>query len=128
MGNFQNIRRLVNEIKAKFYSQLKITAEDADEGKPGYCHFPLLKPEYDRNYFRQLTAERLVPRVIRGFTKLEWELPKGRRNEALDIRVYNIAGINVLNPNFDIIDKQGGLMSIPAEGVKKKKRILSRGQ
>jgi phage terminase large subunit GpA-like protein len=117
----------VDEIKTKFYSQLKITTEDADGGKAGLCHFPM-RHEYDRNYFRQLTSEKLSPKVIRGFTKLEWELPKGRRNEALDIRVYSIAGCNVINPNFDVIDKQGGLMSLPLVGVKKKKRILSRGQ
>lgn len=50
----------------------------------GYVHVP----EYGEEYFKQLTAERLVKRVRNGFPKLSWEKDAGRRNEALDCRVY----------------------------------------
>jgi phage terminase large subunit GpA-like protein len=39
-------------------------------------------------YFKQLTAERLVTRIVKGFPRASWEKEPGRRNEALDCRVY----------------------------------------
>ena len=51
---------------------------------PGACHFP----QYGEEYFSQLTAERLVTRIIKGFPRGSWEKEPGRRNEALDCRVY----------------------------------------
>ena len=35
-----------------------------------------------------LTAERLVTRIVKGFPRGSWETESGRRNEALDCRVY----------------------------------------
>src|SRR5688572_26699813 len=32
---------------------------------PGYCHFP----KYSEEYFKQLTAEQLVTRFVRGYRK-----------------------------------------------------------
>ncbi|MGH6904824.1 MAG: terminase gpA endonuclease subunit, partial [Geminicoccaceae bacterium] len=51
---------------------------------PGACHFP----QYGEEYFKQLTAERLVTRSVKGFPRGSWEKDPGRRNEALDCRVY----------------------------------------
>jgi phage terminase large subunit GpA-like protein len=51
---------------------------------PGACHFP----QYGEEYFKQLTAERLVTRLVKGFPRGSWEKEPGRRNEALDCRVY----------------------------------------
>lgn len=52
---------------------------------PGWCHFP----EHDEDYFKQLTAEQLVPhKNRRGFTTFEWSLIPGRENHVLDARVY----------------------------------------
>jgi phage terminase large subunit GpA-like protein len=51
---------------------------------PGACHFP----QYGEEYFKQLTAERLVTRIVKGFPRGSWEKEPGRRNEALDCRVY----------------------------------------
>ncbi len=51
---------------------------------PGYCHFP----KYTEEYFKQLTAERLVTvKDKRGFPHREWRKLR-ERNEALDCRVY----------------------------------------
>jgi len=49
----------------------------------GYVHVP----QYSEEWFKQLTAERLVKRVHKGYPKLSWEKDAGRRNEALDCRV-----------------------------------------
>jgi phage terminase large subunit GpA-like protein len=51
---------------------------------PGACHYP----QYGEEYFKQLTAERLVTRIVKGFPRGSWEKEPGRRNEALDCRVY----------------------------------------
>lgn len=52
---------------------------------PGYCFFP----EHGEDYFRQLTAEQLVPhKNRRGFTTFTWELIPGRENHILDSRLY----------------------------------------
>jgi phage terminase large subunit GpA-like protein len=50
----------------------------------GFCHFP----KYGEEYFKQLTAERLVTvKDRRGFPHREWRKLR-ERNEALDCRVY----------------------------------------
>ncbi|WP_366553324.1 phage terminase large subunit family protein [Aquibaculum sediminis] len=54
----------------------------------GWCHHP---KAYSEEFFKQMTAERLVRRQKRnGFTSLEWELSR-ERNEALDTMVYAMA-------------------------------------
>lgn len=55
---------------------------------PGYVHF---SKRLDANYYEQLTSERLITRYVKGRPKLEWVKPSGKRNEALDLAVYNVA-------------------------------------
>jgi phage terminase large subunit GpA-like protein len=72
--------------KSELYGFLRLE-EPTDGGPlpPGWCHFP----EYDDDFFRQLTAEQLVTRKTRsGFIRLEWERLPGRENHTLDCRVY----------------------------------------
>ena len=78
--------------KAIIYNLLKIPRPG-----PGYCHFPV---EREPDYFDQLTAERIITKFTQGRPRLVWELPPGKRNEALDVRVYNHAAFSILNPNF----------------------------
>ncbi len=66
---------------------------------PGFCHFPDDRPE---EYFKQLTAEEVVYRYQKGVKKRVWK-KKRPRNEALDLRVYATAALEVLNPKFDKI-------------------------
>ena len=49
----------------------------------GYCHHP----KYDPEYFKQLTAEQLVTKTVKGYPKREWQKLRDR-NEALDCRIY----------------------------------------
>lgn len=106
----------VDEIKSKVYSQLSIESEGA-----GYCHFPNTDT-YDESYFRQLTAERLVTKK----KKLMWELPPGRRNEALDCRVYAIVALNIIKPWFDLAVEKDSPTTMTSK-KKKSKRSLSKG-
>ena len=74
----------VGLIKSELYGWLRLDAPTDDEPEPfGFCHFP----EYDEEYFKQLSAEQLVVKFIKGFKRYEWEKTR-ERNEALDCRVY----------------------------------------
>ncbi len=46
-------------------------------------------------YFKQLTAERRVIRIHKGFPKATWEKDPSRNNEALDCRVYARAAASI---------------------------------
>ncbi len=75
--------------KEELYRWLRLerpTDEDLEQGipfPPGYCHFP----RYSEEYFKQITAEQLVAKLVKGYRKLEWQKMRDR-NEALDCRVY----------------------------------------
>ncbi|MDO4560807.1 MAG: phage terminase large subunit family protein [bacterium] len=72
--------------KSELYSWLK-QARDPEKDIPyGWCHFP----EYDVEFFKQLTAEQTIPRIVRGYRRYVWEKMR-ERNEALDCRVLNRA-------------------------------------
>ena len=78
----------VNAAKDAIYDRLKVQDEGAS-----YCHFPLGR---ELEYFEQLTAEKKFVRYHFGFAKHEWRLEEGKRNEALDCRVYAYAGLHSL--------------------------------
>lgn len=84
--------------KQMIYARLKIHQPGA-----GYCHFPT---DYPEEYFKQLTAERIQTRFVNGHPTRIWVMPKGRRNEALDCRVYGMAALHILNPNLDRLAKE----------------------
>ncbi len=68
--------------KALLYNRFRIK----DPG-PGCCHFYI---GLDEDFFRQVTAEKLITRYSKGFPVQEW-VKVGPRNEALDCFVYAIA-------------------------------------
>lgn len=76
------------------------------ESGPGYMHFPQ-EPSagYGLKYFDMLTAEEF--RVIwrKGVMYREWVKLDNRRNEALDCRVYALAALYHLNPNWLRLEK-----------------------
>jgi len=79
----------VSHLKGELYSWLQMhppTDEEVAAGKPypfGYCHFP----DYSAEYFKQMTSEQLVVRVVKGRKRYGWEKTR-ERNEALDCRIY----------------------------------------
>lgn len=73
-------------------------------------HFP---NTVDEEYFKQLTSERQVKKIVSGQPKLVWYLPKGRRNEALDTFVYALAAVYILAPNFKAITTKKPEKQIP---------------
>lgn len=67
-----------------------------DKPGPGYCHFP---NDREKDYFQQLTAEKLVTRYVKGAPVKEWHQIR-KRNEALDCRVYALAALKIANPSM----------------------------
>ena len=83
--------------KMELYRWLKLewpTTEAHASGEafpPGTCHFP----QYGEEFFKQLTAERRVIRMHKGFPKATWEKDPTRNNEVLDCRVYARAAASI---------------------------------
>jgi phage terminase large subunit GpA-like protein len=58
--------------------------------EPGCCHFPIA---YQQEFFNQLTSEEVRTRFVCGHPVRYWFKPSGKRNEALDRRVYALAAL-----------------------------------
>lgn len=91
---------------AKQYVMDRLSIE---EKGPKYFHFPLdtadRKCGYDDIYFRGLISEQRVPHKKNGRIVWQWEIiAKDRRNEPLDLRGYNLACLQSLNPDFARIE------------------------
>lgn len=119
-----------------------------------YMHFPLDKAKtknvngdlvteilrnrgYDRIYFRGLISEELVPRKHNGVIVMRWEnIAKDRRNEPLDLAVYNLACLQSINPNFNTLEQMlknisdsPKIASKPAKKtIKKRYGCIKRGE
>jgi phage terminase large subunit GpA-like protein len=73
-------------IKEELYRWLRLdrpTEESGEQYPPGYCHFP----KYSEEYFKQITAEQLVTRVVKGYRRTEWQKTRDR-NDAIDASSY----------------------------------------
>ena len=77
----------VSTLKSELYGLLNLRGA-GDDGvfPPGFCHFP----QYDEGYFKGLTAEQLMKRIVNGKTVYRW-VKTYERNEPLDVRNYNRA-------------------------------------
>ena len=94
----------VDTPKETLYSNLRLT-----EPGPGYCHFPSNSNcGYDETYFSQLTAERLV---LGGASPHFALRAQHARNEALDVRVLNLACREIADPDYS--KAQAWLASAP---------------
>lgn len=86
----------VDTGKAILYQRLGVTEEG-----PNYCHFPKDKDRgYTQEYFRGLTAEKMVMTYKKGKAQYVWTLKDGgyKRNEPLDIRNYATVALEIANP------------------------------
>ena len=71
--------------KKQIYTNLKKQRSETGNNPPGFCDFPI---DYGEKYFKGLTSEEL---------KADGSFDAGgRRNEPLDLRVYNICAAGVL--------------------------------
>lgn len=86
----------VDTGKAILYQRLAIQEEGAN-----YCHFPKEKDRgYTQDYFKGLTAEKMVMTYKKGKAQYVWTLKDGgfKRNEPLDIRNYATVALEIANP------------------------------
>ncbi len=81
--------------EGKLLVQRRLTLETG----PGSCVFSV---DRDVEYFEQMTAERLVTKLIRGFPDRQWHKTRDR-NEALDCRVYAYAALKIEKPNIKLL-------------------------
>lgn len=88
-GEYTYYQISTNYYKNQLYSKLKINRESWAWQRPGFCDFPR---QYPDNYFDMLTAEE--KRSDGSFHSF------GRRNEALDTRIYNLCGGDIYLDNY----------------------------
>jgi phage terminase large subunit GpA-like protein len=86
-----------SKIKTELYGFLKQEKPTDESGDPlpyGYCHFP----QYGEEYFKGITAEEIMVRLVKGFRRYQWEKVR-EQNEPIDCRVYaravaSLAGVD----------------------------------
>lgn len=114
----------VDAGKADIMAALKV-----QEAGPKYCHFPAGSERgYDLAFFHGLLSEKLVLKSEHGRTRWAWvKLPGHERNEALDCRNYALAGLRILDPDMDAVERRlRGIQEQPAEKPRRKKVSRSR--
>ena len=110
----------VSLLKQELYGWLKHDKPlDGEKYPAGFCHFP----QYDVEFFQQLTAEELRTKIVRGYRKPEWVKTR-ERNEALDTKIYARAASIICGSDrwSDEKWKQIELETITGQVAKKKPR------
>jgi phage terminase large subunit GpA-like protein len=82
--------------KDSIFARLKM-----EQVGPRYMHFPT-GYGYNEEFFRQLTAEEVRTRMKNGFP-IRYYKKLRNRNESLDLRVYNMAALEILQPDMERI-------------------------
>lgn len=74
---------------------------------PGYCHFPdNIDRGYNQTYMQGITSEQKVQKLVKNRLKIMWVKKAGVRNEPLDLRNYAYAAVEILNPNWNGLEKK----------------------
>lgn len=102
-----------------------------EEAGPGYCHFPD-NEKYNDAYFKMLCAEKKVTKFVSGKAKSVYiKVSANARNEALDCRVYALAAVKILNPDFRTLDEKRyrkKIKPVPkVESVSKPRKFAMKG-
>lgn len=113
-GNVKLFSVGTDTAKELIFARLKI-----EEFGAGYMHY---SKRFDEEYFKQLTAEKITTKFIRGFPSRVWTKMRAR-NEALDINVYALAALAILNPNWKAlkanVERSAEPKETPTEEVEK---------
>lgn len=102
-----------NRMRCPVYRIGTDTAKDIIYGRlrlnepgPGFMHYTRAESShFDQEYFKMLTAERLHTKTIRGYPVRSYEKDPGARNEAIDLRVYSLAALAILQPDWILLTK-----------------------
>lgn len=98
--------------------------------EPGFCYFPMEADRgYDEQYFEGLTAEKRNIRTVSGRVIINWvKKYEGIRNEPFDLRNYNTAALEILNPNLDrLYERLNGGENAQKAARKPKVKKVSKG-
>jgi phage terminase large subunit GpA-like protein len=101
----------VSILKSELYAWLRQSKNEETETQ-GFAHFP----KYDPEYFKQLTAEQLVTKTVKGYAKREWQKLR-ERNEALDCRIYARAAALALGMDRWLARQWNQLQKLPKHKV-----------
>lgn len=92
----------VNSGKDDITRRLKIK-----EPGEGYCHFPdETSRGYDSEYYKGLTSENKIIKLVRGKRVTEWKKKSGVRNEPFDLLNYNYAVLEIMRPEWDRLEEK----------------------
>lgn len=108
-----------DEAKLIVMRRLAATVAAKQPGGPGYCHTP---SDRDEDWYKQITAEKLVTRYVKGQPVREWTKPDRARNEGLDCRVYAYAALKIMSPSFKRLTERLG--QEPAADASRRSRSL----
>lgn len=77
------------------------------EPGPCYLHFPDDdRRGYDQTYFRGLISERLEDTIVKGRSVKVWKnIAQDKRNEPLDLQIYNLACLYSLSVDWNVYEK-----------------------
>jgi phage terminase large subunit GpA-like protein len=108
-----------NVAKDIIFARLRIK-----EPGPRYMHYPK-GFGFDDEYFRQLTAEVVRTTLVMGFPKRKYEKTRDR-NEALDLRVYGLAALDILPVNWAAVARnlKPGPVEPPKEYALKSEPVI----
>lgn len=92
----------------------------------GYCHFPREHQKgYGADFFKGLTSESLVIKMVNGRPVPRWTPKAGVRNEPLDCRNYALAALRILNPDFQTLKKERNGKKVVHKTIGR--RVISKG-
>jgi len=115
----------VGLLKSELYGFLRM-APDNGVYPPGFCHFP----DYEEEFFKQLTAESL--KIINR--RFMWNKDR-ERNEALDCRNYArgaaaVLGMDIFTDETWVLLEKAAKLKVDNKIIihpKKRKKVLSKG-
>ena len=108
----------VDVIKQTIFGRLRMKKPG-----PGYMHFPA---KYERNYYQELTAERVIQKKRFGQPYDVWE--KTGKNEVLDCNVMAEAALLISNPDLELLaDEQEKTGFVPVAEKPRERRMLNKG-
>jgi phage terminase large subunit GpA-like protein len=90
---------------------------------PGYCHFP---DDRSADWYKQLTAEKMVTRYVKGQPVREWHKQDKARNEALDTRVYALAALKIMQPSMRRMAERLGVTHRPLPDDENRPEVTAR--
>lgn len=112
--------------------EIIMTRLKTEDVGPGYCHFPInTELGYNEMYIKGLNSEQRVIRMKEGHAVIKWVKKSGARNEPFDIRNYATAAVEILKPDWDVLERKikAGINYMKAGQVRKKKKakVVSHG-